>query len=235
MDFEPSDNRRVANTKAIIKPHQVFDTIGPNESELEYPYTLSYFKRPFGKFNPEDYGDYVQPLATFATVEQFWSVYCHLRRPSEVQDKVDYHLFKQGIKPVWEDDVNRNGGKWVVRLKKGLAARIWENLVLAIIGEQFMVGDEICGAVCSVRNQEDTVSLWNKTADEPGITNRIRDTMHRVLNLPPSTILEYTRHDDCLKKFERQKSYTEKARMIQRTSSTQQDPATGDTKEVNDE
>jgi translation initiation factor 4E len=102
-----------------------------------------------------------------------------------------------------------------VRLKKGLAARIWENLVLAIIGEQFMVGDEICGAVCSVRNQvllcvhacvhvhthlqEDTVSLWNKTADEPGITNRIRDTMHRVLNLPPSTILEYTRHDDCLK------------------------------------
>lgn len=60
-------------------------------------------------------------------------------------------------------------------------------------------GDEICGAVCSVRNQEDTVSLWNKTADDAGIVNRIRNTMHRVLNLPPSTIIEYTRHDDCLK------------------------------------
>ena len=38
-----------------------------------------------------------------------------------------------------------------MRLKKGLASRAWENLVLAIIGEQFDVGNEICGAVVSVR------------------------------------------------------------------------------------
>lgn len=31
-----------------------------------------------------------------------------------------------------------------------------------MIGEQFLVGDEICGAVCSIRNQEDIVSLWNR-------------------------------------------------------------------------
>ncbi len=83
-----------------------------------------------------------------------------------------------------------------------------------MIGEQFLVGEEICGAVCSVRNQvsntvsvlsvmfavqEDIVSLWNRTADDPGITNRIRDTMRRVLNLPTNAILEYKRHDDCLK------------------------------------
>lgn len=62
-----------------------------------------------------------------------------------------------------------------------------------------MVGGEICGAVCSVRNQEDIVSLWNRTADSPKVTNRIRDTLRRVLNLPVNTILEYKRHDDCLK------------------------------------
>ena len=31
--------------------------------------------------------------------------------------------------------------------------RCWENLVLAMLGEQFMVGEEICGAVVSVRFQ----------------------------------------------------------------------------------
>lgn len=45
----------------------------------------------------------------------------------------------------------QRGGQLLVRLKKGLASRAWENLVLAIIGEQFDVGNEICGAVVSVR------------------------------------------------------------------------------------
>ncbi len=33
-----------------------------------------------------------------------------------------------------------------------LVLRCWENLVLAMLGEQFMVGDEICGAVVSIRS-----------------------------------------------------------------------------------
>lgn len=37
--------------------------------------------------------------------------------------------------------------------------------VLAIIGEQFDVGNEICGAVISVRYNEDIISLWNRNAD----------------------------------------------------------------------
>jgi len=47
------------------------------------------------------------------------------------------------------------GGKWIVRLKKGLASKYWEELILAIIGEQFDVGQEICGAVISIRGGED--------------------------------------------------------------------------------
>lgn len=51
------------------------------------------------------------------------------------------------------------GGKWIIRLRKGLASRCWENLILAMLGEQFMVGEEICGAVVSVRFQ---VKLTNR-------------------------------------------------------------------------
>lgn len=55
--------------------------------------------------------------------------------------------------PLSQDDANKNGGKWIIRLRKGLASRCWENLILAMLGEQFMVGEEICGAVVSVRFQ----------------------------------------------------------------------------------
>jgi len=28
----------------------------------------------------------------------------------------NYHLFKQGIKPMWEDPANKQGGKWSIQL-----------------------------------------------------------------------------------------------------------------------
>ena len=46
--------------------------------------------------------------------------------------------------------------------------------LLAILGEQFIVGDELCGAVVSVRPNEDIISLWNRTASDQAITTRIR-------------------------------------------------------------
>ena len=40
---------------------------------------------------------------------------------------------------------------------------------MAMLGEQFMVGEEICGAVVSVRYQEDILSIWNKSANDTGL------------------------------------------------------------------
>uniref|UniRef100_A0A673AN92 Eukaryotic translation initiation factor 4E family member 2 n=1 Tax=Sphaeramia orbicularis TaxID=375764 RepID=A0A673AN92_9TELE len=132
-------------------------------------------------------------------VEQFWRFYSHMIRPGDLTGHSDFHLFKEGIKPMWEDDANKMGGKWIIRLRKGLASRCWENLILAMLGEQFMVGEEICGAVVSVRFQEDIISIWNKTASDQATTARIRDTLRRVLNLPPNTIMEYKTHTDSIK------------------------------------
>ena len=62
----------------------------------------------------------------------------------------------------------------MVRLKKGITSRYWEELILAIIGEQFDVGHEICGAVVSIRHNEDIISVWNKNADNTEAKNKIR-------------------------------------------------------------
>ncbi|XP_065413681.1 eukaryotic translation initiation factor 4E type 2 isoform X6 [Chrysemys picta bellii] len=113
--------------------------------------------------------------------------------------------YEQNIKQIGtfaSDDANKNGGKWIIRLRKGLASRCWENLILAMLGEQFMVGEEICGAVVSVRFQEDIISIWNKTASDQATTARIRDTLRRVLNLPPNTIMEYKTHTDSIKSWQ---------------------------------
>ncbi|XP_076239908.1 eukaryotic translation initiation factor 4E type 2 isoform X4 [Calliopsis andreniformis] len=154
--------------------------ISPNEHKLQYAYAL-----------------------WFASVEQFWSLYSHLVRPSELTTHTDFHLFKVGIKPMWEDEANQKGGKWIVRLRKGLVSRCWENLILAMLGEQFMVGEEICGAVVSIRFQEDIICVWNKTASDYATTARIRDTLRRVLHLPASASMEYKTHNESLKNVHR--------------------------------
>ncbi|XP_048625020.1 eukaryotic translation initiation factor NCBP-like isoform X2 [Brassica napus] len=40
-----------------------------------------------------------------------------------------------------------NGGKWIIRFSKGVSSRFWEDLLLALVGDQLDDADNICGAV----------------------------------------------------------------------------------------
>ncbi|KAF4526062.1 hypothetical protein B566_EDAN015082 [Ephemera danica] len=144
--------------------------IPPGEHRLQFPYALWFSRRTPGKqqlSSTQSYDQTLKLVGRFATVEQFWALYSHLMRPSELQGHSDYHIFKDGIKPMWEDEANQRGGKWIVRLRKGIVSRCWENLILAMLGEQFMVGEEVCGAVVSIRFQT-VSSTCNNTS--PSLT-----------------------------------------------------------------
>jgi len=138
-----------------------------------------------------------------------------LKRPSALPTVSDYHFFKDGIRPVWEDDENKKGGKWIIRLKKGVMDRFWDEILLAVIGDQFAeAGEEVCGVVVSVRSGEDVLSVWAKI--DGGRTVKIRfalrarpksdevliflfrETIKRVLNLPADTIIVWKSHDDSI-------------------------------------
>jgi len=96
---------------------------------------------------------------------------------------------------MWEDEANKKGGKWIVRLRKGLASKCWEDLLLGVVGEQFDVGDEICGVVISIRFQEDIISLWNRNATAKEAKLRIQETLRRLLQLPAAVGMEYKCQD----------------------------------------
>ena len=113
------------------------------------------------------------------TVEDFWSVFNHIERVSMLQSGFDFSFFKKGIKPMWEDDANRRGGKWIVYFDKkhriggnpevsdvsrGCVFRdkddrlvqqvdnFWLDVILSLIGETFEdTGSIVNGAVVSSR------------------------------------------------------------------------------------
>ena len=87
-----------------------------------------------------------------------------------------------------QDPQNKDGGKWVTRLKKGFGTKFWEELVrrrgfntfdcfleqvFALIGEQFETTEYICGIVISTRYNEDLLSVWTKDSGNQEAQNKI--------------------------------------------------------------
>uniref|UniRef100_A0A1A9UFP4 t-SNARE coiled-coil homology domain-containing protein n=1 Tax=Glossina austeni TaxID=7395 RepID=A0A1A9UFP4_GLOAU len=124
--------------------------VGPHEHRLQYTYWLWFSRK--GTHRATDYSKSLRVVGRCASVQQWWSLYSHLKRPTALHPYRDLSLFKQGIKPMWEDPANSKGGQWVIRLRKNQIDRAWENVCMAMLGEQFLVGDEICGVVLTTRS-----------------------------------------------------------------------------------
>lgn len=165
------DGPKAASTRGSgMAPISESQTLDPVFLPRSQSHTLKdawsfWYRPPIGRANGFiEYENTLHPIASVRTAEEFWEIYGHLKRPSALPVVSDYHMFKKDIRPVWEDDINKRGGKWVVRLKKGVADRFWEDLLLALIGDQFGdAGDEVCGAVLSMRSGEDILSIWTRT------------------------------------------------------------------------
>lgn len=88
---------------------------------------------------------------------------------SELALKSDYHLFKKGIRPEWEDPQNKHGGKWAYQFKDKRTAPIdelWLHLMLAAIGETLENTEEdgeVMGVVVNVRKGFYRLGLWTKS------------------------------------------------------------------------
>ncbi|KAI0325900.1 eukaryotic translation initiation factor 4E class II [Cubamyces sp. BRFM 1775] len=165
-----------------------------------------------------NYEEGIKKISAFSSVESFWSLWTHVHPPSSLLPTTDYLLFHSGVRrPVWEDPLNLSGGKYIIRLRKGVADRLWEDLVLAVIGDQFdgVVDEgeaqqsqpnpegvppgewpEICGCTISVRQNEDIISLWNRHDGNAKSKEKIKETIRRVLNLPPTTTMEYKSNNE---------------------------------------
>ncbi|KAI0747108.1 translation initiation factor eIF 4e-like domain-containing protein [Daedaleopsis nitida] len=124
-------------------------------------------------------------IGEFDTVESFCRYFNWLKPPSKLERNSNYHLFKSGIKPMWEDEANANGGKWVLTMKNNpqLLDRCWSWLAMALVGEDLDEGDEICGAVVSLRSKVDRIQLWTRSKEDVEKINGIARKLVKLLDV----------------------------------------------------
>ncbi|GAY46663.1 hypothetical protein CUMW_098790, partial [Citrus unshiu] len=141
------------------------------------------------------WGSSMRKVYTFDTVEEFWCLYEQIFKPSRLPMNADFHLFKTGIEPKWEDPECANGGKWsVTSNRKANLDTMWLETMMALIGEQFDEADEICGVVASVRQRQDKLALWTKTAANEAAQMGIGKKWKEILDLTDR--ITYSFHDD---------------------------------------
>ncbi|XP_072383183.1 eukaryotic translation initiation factor 4E-1A-like isoform X2 [Diabrotica undecimpunctata] len=141
-------------------------------------------------------------IATFQTVEDFWSLYNHIKPSSELRQGTDYSLFKKGIRPMWEDDANKRGGRWLLSLEKKQRNndldRYWLDIILCLIGEAFENSEEICGAVVNIRQKGDKIAVWTADARNNTAILEIGRVLKERLHIPSRVTLGYQLHNDVI-------------------------------------
>lgn len=157
------------------------------ELPLHTPFHFSFLRRSAGT-REDTYGLSIREIASFATVEHFWAVYNHIRRPSHLNPTTDLFLFRHGIQPMWEDEANAGGGRLVLRVRKSATSRAFEDLALCLIGEQFENPDAVCGIVCATRFQDDVLSIWLRYSDNQSMIQSVMSTARRFVDLPASVV-----------------------------------------------
>lgn len=171
---------------------------------LEHGWTL-WFDNPNGRQKQTMWGQTLRSVYTFRTIEDFWCLYNNIVQPSRLVHGADFHVFKDGIEPKWEDPNCASGGEWRAPVPKGDKKALdtyWLHTVLAMIGEQFTEGHEVCGAVVSVRKNQDRVALWTRTASNEAVQISIGNSLKQILDMPSSNRLEFTAFTDA-KNFDR--------------------------------
>ncbi|CAO2614324.1 Eukaryotic translation initiation factor 4E [Lemmus lemmus] len=101
----------------------------------------------------------------------------------------DYSLFKDGIEPIWEDEKNKRGGRWLITLNKQQRQSDLDRFWL-----ETLYSDDVCGAVVNVRAKGDKIAIWTTECENRDAVTHIGRVYKERLGLPPKIVIGYQSH-----------------------------------------
>lgn len=153
------------------------------------------------------YGDATKMVTSFSTVQEFWSIWNGMPQPSELvpsstesgkrimrgQVAIDaIMIFKEGVKPEWEDKLNQTGGHFQIQLKPSIGGgqidEYWNNLVLGMVGGTLEPSDMITGIrlVDKLGGQKTVnairIELWFAKYTDTNAVNTLKKNMEKCLS-----------------------------------------------------
>lgn len=172
---QQSESTKTTNDTTQAQQQQL---VSPKNEPLKYPLEDSWSFWFYRNDKAKEWKDNLVFITNVDFVEDFWAVYNHLQPVSKLSVGCDYMFFKKGINPMWEDEQNRDGGRWLLQVDKKNRSSVldayWLNTLLALIGDQYLDDSEcVNGAYINLRAKGDRLSLWTKHANDQKLQHRI--------------------------------------------------------------
>lgn len=160
--------------------------------EYRFCFWFSYFKESKMK-QVDGYEDYLHRVGDFNTAEEFWGFYQHMRRPDSLPKGCEFYLFKEGIKPLWEDTANKGGGRFVLHIKKMFANKTWEDILIGLLISDSS-NAKINGLVINVRSWEVLLSVWTSSLDGEDEIEKYKAWIKKTLKMSKNVQIDYKEH-----------------------------------------
>nr|CCA14190.1 eukaryotic initiation factor 4E putative [Albugo laibachii Nc14] len=200
-EAETSMTDSLAVKRSIAQPREndQFDIKHP----LQHRWVLWYDDSK-KRHQSDNWENNLKKIYAFQTVEDFWcadaSLINNILPPSKLPLGSNYHLFKEGVRPMWEDPVNAKGGKWILtnpRSRRNRLDECWLRVILALIGQTLDDEGDICGAVVSSRKVQDRIAIWTATASLEERQQAIGRAFRSVLvDFGKAEVLKFQSHED---------------------------------------
>jgi len=187
----------------------------PSEAELEemksrdpaLRYTWTIWEQIMQQSDAKNaaYSDATHRVASFSTVKGFWKYWNHLPQPSELLDGKKFvretadsrsivdalMLFREGIKPEWEDETNAKGGHFQFQLKPNIGSGVideyWNNIVLGMIGGTIEPADMITGVrlvdklTQNARSAAIRIEVWFSNIEEKEKVAELQKSLEKCM------------------------------------------------------
>lgn len=102
------------------------------------------------------------PISTFTTVEETIAVTETL--PSILVENCMLFLMREGIKPIWEDPKNRNGGCFSYKVTNRNVYKVWKELTYVVVGntisKQMSYVNCVNGITISPKKNFCIIKIW---------------------------------------------------------------------------
>mmetsp|Transcript_14742 Transcript_14742/g.23236 ORF Transcript_14742/g.23236 Transcript_14742/m.23236 type:complete len:238 (-) Transcript_14742:35-748(-) len=159
-----------------------------------------------GDAKSAQYSDATHRVASFGTVKGFWKYWNHLPQPSELLDGKKFvretessrnvvdalMLFRDGIRPEWEDAANATGGHFQFTLKPNLGGgaidEYWNNIVLGMIGGTIEPPEMITGVrlvdklnAAGKSAQGLRIEVWYSAADDATKIDALQRSLEKCM------------------------------------------------------
>ena len=117
--------------------------------------------------------DGYKQIFTISNIQDFWTF---LNNMNIIGGITSLHFFfmRKGVTPLWEDEKNKSGGCWSIKITKDMATDIWELLSILLVTEQILnrSPETVNGlSICVKNNSSAIVKIWISNNSNNSIKN----------------------------------------------------------------